>query len=45
MLLEGNCWDFPSGPVDGTWSFPARGVGLIPSQGTQISSVQSLSHV
>ena len=45
MLLEVNCWDFPSGPVVGTWSFPAGGMGLIPSQGTQISSVQSLSRV
>ena len=42
MLLEVNCWDFPSGPVVGTWSFPARGMGLIPSQGTQFSSVARL---
>ena len=40
VLLEVNCWDFPSGSVVGNWSFPAGGVGLIPSQGTQFSSVQ-----
>ena len=24
MLLEVNCWDVPSGPVVGTWSFPGE---------------------